>query len=204
MRVSISRPVQLFLLGTWLVAAHAMQQPDTREHTVIEWLNSIAFAEADSSSHTADVVQRDYKAWLNAGRQIEGAEEILKELLATRDRRVDLAQVAYALGWLGGEKSGSTLTDALSDADSRIRIEAAASVGRIKFASAVKPLCTALSEDRDSNVRANAAWALGEIGGPVAHDCLARAVSDPDPFVRDMVKDALRNAHPEKGAASRE
>lgn len=174
-----------------------MQQREHGEEAIIEWLGRVPFGEVDVPTRHSHASPVDYQQWLAAGRQLAGVEAILTTFLATQDRGVDLAQVAYALGWLGGPGSGPALMQALSYESARVRIEAAAALGRIRFNGAVHDLCNLLIHDDDQNVRANAAWALGVIGGTFAQRCLQSSLHDPDSFVRELVGEALRQIQSE-------
>ncbi|MBI3459882.1 HEAT repeat domain-containing protein [Candidatus Acetothermia bacterium] len=137
----------------------------------------------------------DYEVWLRSGRQIDGIEVILQKFLRTRDSRIDLAQVAYVLGWLGSSQSVPALINALYLNNSRVRTEAAASLGRLGDIKAVEPLCQRLIHDNDHNVRANAAVALGMIGDLKSEPCLRSALNDENEFVTRLTREALDHLH---------
>ena len=68
---------------------------------------------------------------------------------------------------------------------------AALVLGTRRRAEAVEPLAARLDDlGEDPIVRAAAAWALGRIGGDVATAALDRHRDDPDPVVRDSVRNA--------------
>jgi HEAT repeat protein len=46
-------------------------------------------------------------------------------------------------------------------------------------------------EDKDLEVRLAAVWALGQIGGKPAAEALARALSSPEPAVREAAQEAM-------------
>jgi HEAT repeat protein len=64
----------------------------------------------------------------------------------------------------------------------------------MKARDAVPSLIAMTWADRESDARAraSAAHALGLIGDPSARDALMAAMSDPDSFVRDAARIALR------------
>jgi len=169
-----------------------MQSDNSLALQVIEWLQQVPYADADNPCPSSRPEKKiDYETWFRSGRQIKGSEAALLKLLRTHDSRVDLAQVAYALGWVGGSPSVPVLIEALGSDNSRVRVEAAASLGRLGDSRAVEPLCKRLSHDSDNNVRANACVALGMIGDYRAESYLHSALSDKSEFVAKLAKEAL-------------
>lgn len=80
-------------------------------------------------------------------------------------------------------------TEVLKDAvllDSRPEVRAIAAKAFVmyKYPGAAQVLIRSLNEDPYEGARANAAWALGEIGDPAAIPHLRKATSDDDTFVR--------------------
>ena len=66
-------------------------------------------------------------------------------------------------------------------------------LGNIGDPAAVPALIDRLFHDAKAEVRASAAWALGEIGGCDAHEALCRALKrENDPFVTGEIADALQ------------
>ena len=61
----------------------------------------------------------------------------------------------------------------------------------MKDAQAVEPLSEVLLKDGDADVRASAAWALGEIGDASAVEKLIKALGDASRFVVESAKEAL-------------
>jgi HEAT repeat protein len=74
----------------------------------------------------------------------------------------------------------------------QVRIRAARSLGRLKAVSAMDVLFVALTHEI-SNLRKEAAIALGEIGDLRAIPALEAALKDPDPDVRKLTQLALKN-----------
>jgi len=150
------------------------------------------------------------KDWIVQGRAISGAAAKLETLLANRDSRVELPQVAFALGYLGRSESLPVLMAALDSPDFYVRMEAAASLGRLDDERAIGPLCHVLANDQDSNVRGNAALSLGRIKAPERQDevraCLGavlraeESASQPvatapwDTYLHGFVVDCVRSA----------
>ncbi|MCK4342129.1 MAG: HEAT repeat domain-containing protein [Phycisphaerae bacterium] len=169
-----------------------MKVGDSSDRQVVEWLKAVPFTSLDN--HHLDEPKTEglgYEAWVQAGREIEGGEAVLQKLLRTADGRVDLPQVAYALGWLGGTCSVPVLIEALDSDDVRVRIEAAASLGRLGHSMAIEALCESVYNDPDHNVRANACVALGMIGHTRSERCLQHALEDRSEFVASLAREAL-------------
>lgn len=139
-----------------------------------------------------------YEVWLDQGKRIPDIAQSLTELLENGDETIDPAQVAYALGWLGDGRCVPGLIKSLESEDIYLRIEAAFALGHLKDERAIEPLCKALGRDPDSNVRANAANALGSFRGPEVINCLEAATLDKNTFVREMADSALKKMDPGK------
>lgn len=174
-----------------MVASNGKQA--NAERQVLAWLGEVSFRDADNPRAVPpQTTQPSYEAWLRKGKQIAGAAPILNQLLASGDPRADGPQVAYALGWLGNESSVPVLLQALRSDEVRLRIEAAASLGRLGDAKAIPALCNAAAGDRDANVRGNAVVALGAFHGDEVQACLERALRDENAFVREMAARAIK------------
>ncbi len=91
---------------------------------------------------------------------------------------------------IDSEKAVEPLIQALKDADSFVRWNAADALGKIGSEKAVEPLIQAL-KDVDSSVRWNAADALGKIGSERVVEPLIQALKDVDSSVRWNAADAL-------------
>nr|HEX4314073.1 HEAT repeat domain-containing protein [Kofleriaceae bacterium] len=79
----------------------------------------------------------------------------------------------------------------LGDTDASVRAEAAAGMGAFAVRSAVPVLIQLVTQDKDSTVRRNAAWALGKIGDGSARAALVTASGDSSPLVRGVAKAAI-------------
>lgn len=116
-------------------------------------------------------------------------------------RRLTIASLFCALLLVGpvGERAaradriddlGKTIA---SDPSWRVRLQAVVVLGKMTDRRVIPPLSRAL-HDQNETVRALAAQALGEVGGPEfpeARDVLRAAQRDPSKFVRDKVAAAL-------------
>jgi hypothetical protein len=141
--------------------------------------------------------KREYADWIDRGRKIPGVADALQRLLSQGDKRVDPSHVAYALSWVGNSSNTPVLIEALGKDDLYLRLQAAAALGSVGSAKAVEPLCWALKNDTDSNVRANAALALERFAkdSEDARRSLERAASeDASDFVRELAAETLEKA----------
>lgn len=193
--------IRLLLLGTLLVAGvllacwvgvarlHAPQgKSPNQERVVLKWLELVPFREVCGGL----IIPRiSFEEWIEVGRDLDGAEAILLTLLESEDPRVDPAQIAYALGCIGGSNSVPALISALGSQDVWVRIESASSLGRLGDRRAVPALCQIVAKDMDRNVRANACHALGLIGDNRAEPYLREALHDKRSFVRRHASEAL-------------
>ena len=88
------------------------------------------------------------------------------------------------------EKALSVMTDALSDASSEVRIEAAANLARLNYQSAYGPIVSCL-KDAEADVRKAAALALVKLGNPEAVEAIAPLQQDKDESVRRIAALAI-------------
>ncbi|MFA5579712.1 MAG: HEAT repeat domain-containing protein [Methanothrix sp.] len=93
-------------------------------------------------------------------------------------------------GDTGDARDVDSITVALKDEDSNVRLRAAQALGEMGNAEAVDPLIGALKDD-EWQVRRKAAWALGEIGDTRAVNPIIEALKDSDGDVRNEAKTAL-------------
>jgi hypothetical protein len=98
-----------------------------------------------------------------------------------------------ALGRHGDPAHASYLIDALSDEDDGVRLAAARALQRVHTPRAVASLLRAIkeSEEKNADVRAAAADALGQYRLPVVVQALIAALADPRLVVNDRVSHAL-------------
>jgi HEAT repeat protein len=100
-------------------------------------------------------------------------------------------EAARRLGELGNSRAVAALAEALADRSWADRWAAAVALGKLRNGRGVGALGTALESDDAVDVRCNAAWALGRIGGKVAVEHLLSALDDQDESVRRVVVEAL-------------
>jgi hypothetical protein len=166
------------------------------EKQVIDWLNQVKspfpIIGGRGGWKTKDVPSRDWwSSWLEAGKRMECVEEVLRRLLRKQDSRVQLTLVTYALGQVGTCESTPELVCAMFSEDFRVRMLAAASLGRVGDSRAIEPLSYIVTHDEDMNVRANACLSLGNLGNASAKVALTRALNDQYEFVVECAKKAL-------------
>ncbi len=130
---------------------------------------------------------------LLAGSQCIGNSSMLwlqKRKLKAGDSAARL-QAAQKLGELGNPRAVGALTEALGDHAWDDRWAAAVALGKLRNGRGVTALGRALDSDAAVDVRCNAAWALGRIGGKAAVDSLLAALDDQDSSVRRVAVEAL-------------
>ena len=142
------------------------------EREVVEYL---------TRAHTAE------KAYRMVRKEPEALMPLLQRAVRAKNSEVRVQSVII-LGLLKESAPETTipvLMDALLyDAKPEVRAVAAKSFTVYKAKQAVPSLMRSLNEDPFAGARANAAWALGEIGDPAAIPFLRKSTSDDDAFVR--------------------
>lgn len=125
---------------------------------------------------------------LGAGRYRE-ARALLERRLTQGE--LDLrAATARALGAMQAVECATSLMGALKDEAWQVRAQAAKALGRVRAPLAIPALAARLT-DPSWWVRHHAAYALAEMGED-GQEALRQAVaSSPDPFARDMAREAL-------------
>ena len=133
------------------------------------------------------------RSWLRMGSRIPAVEQTLKRMLAHRDDRVLLAQVALASRWIAGRRSVPALILMLEWEDAEDRRQAAVLLGELGDAKAVGPICARLEQDPDWRVRTQCCVALARIGRPEAIPWLERARKSSERFGLGAHADELAN-----------
>jgi HEAT repeat protein len=136
-----------------------------------------------------------YEEWIDAGRKIEGIEQILIGFAKNNTTKVSTGIIFQALGFLGSEDSVPVLINALENEglDRTKRVYAANALGRIGNPLAVEPLCKIVSTTEDAFLRNNAILALGMIGDTKAISVLEAVLRKPqlDQFDRIEIQKIL-------------
>jgi len=100
-------------------------------------------------------------------------------------------EAAFVIGKLGREECADALIAAMDDSYWEVCVKSARSLGQLKTNKAIDVLGSTLSHGM-SNLRKEAAAALGEIGDPAARPYLLKAQEDVDPDVRKLIQWALQ------------
>ncbi len=119
---------------------------------------------------------------------------VLQTAMADSDPAVRAAAVA-AWREVSNQLSAQPVEPLLTDTDAGVRAQAAAVVGALRDGAAVSVLNAMVVNDADSQVRHNAAWALGRIGAQSSRQALTAASQDPSGFVSGVAKSALASLH---------
>jgi HEAT repeat protein len=99
---------------------------------------------------------------------------------------------AAALGGMAVVGSSTIVGPLLHDQDPIVRRWAVAAVADIADQDVAVSLARALKADASPEVRIEAAFHLGKIGGPTARQALTHALADPDEHVRLLAKSGLQ------------
>jgi HEAT repeat protein len=99
---------------------------------------------------------------------------------------------AEALGKIGDKRAVEPLLEKLPYEEDGIKRYILGALGKIGDARALEPLVGSLEDEGLAEVRASAAYGLGELGDPGATDALVRALGDKDQWVRLEACGALR------------
>ncbi len=120
--------------------------------------------------------------------------EVLTTGMADPDAGVRAAAVVAWRDMLG-QQTAQPVVALLGDRDANVRAQAAGVVGGMVEQSARGMLEALVTQDPDSVVRRNAAWALGQLGNAASHAALLQATSDKSGLVRGVAKAALAGLH---------
>lgn len=123
-------------------------------------------------------------------RKIGGTETVQAVLPLLRSDDAPVRNLSMDILREVGKQDLQSLMQLMSDDDDDIRIFVADILGSCNNLLAVQPLCRALLDDPEVNVRYQAAVSLGELGFPEASECLNKAMRD-DEWVQYAVIEAL-------------
>ena len=124
-----------------------------------------------------------------------GTTEAVDTLVEYVDADSDpaLQKVTFrALGEIGDEQAVQPIADKLLMDNDNVRPQAARALGLLGDTRAIKPLSEALKADEDANVRAQAAWALRQIGTKRALEAVVDHGSDETFIVQTEINKARR------------
>ncbi|MGB0387029.1 MAG: HEAT repeat domain-containing protein [Ardenticatenaceae bacterium] len=98
----------------------------------------------------------------------------------------------FAMGRTADEYWSGTVRTELFNDNPAFRFEAVRAAGELGDPIAVNRIGTLLvDEDQDQEIREMAAWALGQIGGPIAKKVLMSVIKEDDPSLRRIARDSL-------------
>ena len=121
-------------------------------------------------------------------------EHGVRELIAGAYKDADEAMrisAILAMGRSANEEWGNIVRRELSSPIPDMRLEATRASGELQLAGAIDEIVD-LADDVDQRIRATALWALGQIGGQVAHGVLAKYTSVEDEALRAAAEGALQ------------
>ena len=156
-----------------------------------------------------EFVRRETAYALGETRSHSAAPPLESILFNDKETSVQAA-AAVALGDIGAESSVKSLSQVLSGQSEKkkkskarsnefVMRAAAHSLGQIKSRSGVEVLVATLTNDsNDSDVRREAATALGLIGDSSAVPALQAAFTSGDPYLSEAARDALRRIRANK------
>jgi HEAT repeat protein len=133
--------------------------------------------------------------------QMKPAAESITKALGDSDWMVrEMAAETLGLN-ANGLIAADALIAKLDDEFWQVRLKATRSLGRMKVAKAVLPICKGLSHEQ-ANLRKESAAALGEIAEPAAQPFLEEVMDDLDPEVRKNARWALQQISSRNRASS--
>jgi HEAT repeat protein len=124
--------------------------------------------------------------WINAGRKIQGIEEILAELCDRNTTELDTYHIICSLSYFATADSVPVLIRIMQNEDrhSSVRNMAAGILGKIGDPSAVEALCrvaSSVQEDgKGSRLAVNAIISLSMIGDPNAIPIIENTLRNPN------------------------
>jgi hypothetical protein len=156
--------------GNTAMILSALEKLDSEfmeEHCLdaLERMGPVAATDEAIETMLARAEKRDKPAVRILGKM--GATEAVETLIEYVDADSDapLQKVTFrALGEIGDDRAVQPLADKLLMDNDIVRPQAARALGLIGDTRAIKPLSETLKADDDANVRAQAAWALRQIG----------------------------------------
>ena len=165
----------------------------SKEEQVIQWVKKAPQSRTDAQEWGV-IAYSSTEEWANAGREIEGIEDVLIGLIENpTDEMLDLSErldtwhVAYALGHVGSFKSVPVLIKVLDNKDEFIwaRKHDATSLGRIGDHRAMSHLCRIVSSGEESDqLKISAVIGLWRIGDPKAIPVIENALAHPESVKR--------------------
>jgi HEAT repeat protein len=121
-----------------------------------------------------------------------GVREVLETAYRSSDELM-MSSALFGMGRSADSRWSDTILKELVSRSPALRAEAARAAGGLNLNKSV-PLLIELLDDSDGNVRWNAIYALGEIGGDPARRALEKLQAHSDGDEWDRIEEALENA----------
>ncbi len=174
------------------VTAAEKKEPPQDMYYLIELLESPDVHERRSTAQTLGVMGFDV------------ATPALIKSLDDSDAKVQRF-AAEALGRIGDKRAVEPLIEKLPYAEANVRRFILGALGKIGDERALAPIMAVLADESEGDVRASAAYGLGELGNAAATDALIAALGDDYKWVRHEACGALRKlkAYSARAALSR-
>jgi HEAT repeat protein len=143
---------------------------------------------AGSEKETADVRRRAVESlgYLHEDAEVQ---EMISNSYRKGGRQAESA--LFAMGRSMDSRWEPTIMSELESDNPAMRYEAARAAGEMQLEAAV-PQLVKLVDDKDTEVKLAAIWALGQIGGRPAAEALARALKSNSEAVREAATEALQ------------
>ncbi|MDQ6694058.1 MAG: HEAT repeat domain-containing protein [Chloroflexota bacterium] len=152
-----------------------------------EKLRDVLVAVSKDRQEAGDVRRRAVEA-LGYFHGDKDVQELIKE---SYERGGTAAESAvFAMGRSMEEQWQQVVLDELKSGRASMRYEAAHAAGEMVLEDAL-PFLVKMIDDRDTEVRLGAVWALGQIGGKPAAEALARALKSTNIALREAAQEAM-------------
>ena len=119
-----------------------------------------------------------------------GVREIIEAAYYHESEKMQ-ASALFAMGRSADPYWRKILLQELDNPNPELRFEAARACGELELASAVPHLARIIADDPDQEVRQEAIWALGHIGGQQAREILDTCVQSDDEALSEAAAEAL-------------
>jgi HEAT repeat protein len=163
-----------------------------QKRAVHQWLSVAPFDDPVALQQHPDF---SYQNWIREGKDLPHSVDVLVEILENENLASpsqNAEKAAYALGWLEDKRAHKSLMRALKSTNANLRSESIAALGRLGDADASGPLEKFAEDEReDTNVRANACIAIGELKTPHAEQILKTMLKHRDPFLARSAGEGL-------------
>jgi len=120
----------------------------------------------------------------------EGVDAIIEDAYYHENERMRVSAI-FAMGRTFDEKWKDIVIAELQNRSPEIRFEAARACGELSLEEAVAPLIRLIATETEPEIRYNAIWSLGQIGGPAAQEALEELSFAEDDTTREIAEDAL-------------